>query len=480
MCEESVALTYAAAQLDSALDVGVKLYLKTLENPTYPPIQAALSFTPTRDGEKAVQYIAPSDASHFNTPQAVDFPILISSNILPLFKRHIVKTKTCPTDATCDEVSERVGDSLTTSSSLTRKELSSLPNETIALLMVFTPQNSALVNRRRRELQLQCSMMESSKALTTQLQLCLKEFVLLDILLCRYLKLDTLWEYRRWLVSFMFSKNIVSVTNEKDRRVSVAMFMKQEDQLFFFATDHYLMNYNAWSYRRDLLRYLSLIHKLDLVIYESTCSVELECQKIIRFLQTHNRDTSAASYLLFLLHEQERRERADASKDNEMFATCKSLVMKSYTAGLESTGPPFPPLTVVEKTTPCVVQQRNINREAAFSSVKMWQLLMTFSQAEIRKHCEKGHESIWYLRLGLISWAVRTSQRESILSDWLVANEMEWVRTYVDLYQGNSDKTLLSPISCTSEAWVEAFGSLAWTSYNAARYGLELVKLLSM
>lgn len=172
------------------------------------------------------------------------------------------------------------------------------------------------------------------------------------------------------------------------------------------------MNYNAWNYRRKIL-------SMPAVCTNTKCTIiHREVDTVLKFLVANNSDRSAISFILFLLN-----------------------------------------------TMDCLLAPLRLQQ--------LWKELLFFTQQEIRRHCELGHECIWEFRLHLILFALEhEKRRSSFCCAWSIIDELNFISTYVNIYPYG--KNLLVP-SCIERGWYESWGNVLWTSFYACRYGIQLL-----
>ncbi|CCW65943.1 unnamed protein product [Phytomonas sp. Hart1] len=238
-----------------------------------------------------------------------------------------------------------------------------------------------------------------------------------------------------------------------------------DEEVLRFASDEHPMNYNAWQYRRARLTLLRCCgppcffsNNPENSIYWDF--IQRSVVEVMSYLEIHNADSSACAFLLFLFHQCAPNEGADLHE------------------GEDSSDVPD--------------NHRRSRVERPFS-VFLWNSLMTFTQRELHRHVDKGHEGMWSLRLGLIHYALTFNSKNLLLgspflSSWTVADELEWISVYVEGFydktamgvdNGALDEGLLAPCGDLARAWVESSGSAAWSSFLATRYGLQLIRLLT-
>jgi hypothetical protein len=192
-----------------------------------------------------------------------------------------------------------------------------------------------------------------------------------------------------------------------------ALLLALERDCLATASDRHRMNYSAWQYRRWMLRQSSLV----------PCTLgglEAEVQSATAFLELHVGDASAAAYLT----------------DVMLFAV----------EALPSAAP------------------------------TLWALLWRKSWALLRRHAERGHESLWTLRLSLVDAALKSRKREGGLEigkgcGWTVGDELEFVACHVDACS-------VADAQMGSSRLEDCSGSSLWNAWHAARYGIRLCCLL--
>jgi hypothetical protein len=458
----------AAGQLSQILDQGASLFLQTLTCPSAPLLKAALGFSQQQPQESEAPLITclfdPSTLSR-GSKESVDFPVLVEKRVLGAVKAYYTvafrTSLTCskPLDEHQADDRHSLTDSLDNSPHVTRTIISDKSAAFIALSWLCNPQFDGFIISRRRWLRASIRVSETQSLTASKLRLFVKEVVLLELMLSVAPKLKSLWEYRLWILTQILHSDLFSSlsTSSNSLESLLVRLQRQDDASFFAAAHNHPMNYNAWHYRRCLKKLLTpFIVRATLSFPAIERSAHYDCQCVIKFIREHNGDSSATSYLLFLLRELETKTHA---RPIEKLENTLQSPSNSEEGRLVSGK------TVGEETT-------------MYSASALWKLLMVLTQEEIRRHFEKGHESMWYLRLELIRWALSKRSRLNLWSSWTVKDELGWISVYVDATSILEHAQLLSPVSAMPHAWAESFGSLAWTSYNAARYGVEFLSIL--
>lgn len=459
-------LLQAADQLGAVLNRGAALYLQILSASDGPRIKAALGFGQQPEGSQKITCLLEEHAQTRNEKGLIDFPVLADKGLVKSVKIFYTDAFVSQHDSVpdptenCAAQCSRFTDSLENSPHVTRAILAHKSPAFVALSWLCNPQLDCFISFRRRWLRDSFCAAEDQAPANTKLHLILEEVVLLDLLLSVCPKLKSLWEYRLWVVNQMFKqcspywlgKNRISTD------LLCSRFQQQDDVSFFMAAHNHPMNYNAWHYRRCIEEacYLpTTVLKDSSDVAERV--IRYDCEKVVAFIREHNGDSSATSYLLFLLNMQDKRDSLRAVQ-----------VLKT---DLET------PLGDTELLFP-LTSTALTKREDRDSISDLWKYLMCCTQKEIRRHCEKGHDCMWYLRLELVRWALSERSQVHLCSSWTVLDELEWVCAFVDATSSSSCDKLLSPVSALPHAWTESSGSLEWTSYNAARYGLQLLSVL--
>ncbi|KPI84323.1 hypothetical protein ABL78_6629 [Leptomonas seymouri] len=460
-------ITKAADDLDSIIQQGAHLLLHSLSNSNAPIVKAVLGF-----GQQQQPDSLPITClvNYSNPPQSntifLDFPVLIHRSLLftvkayyvALFQAQQQRLTVLAEHSTKPPHSST--DSLESSPHVTRLMITDKSAPFIALSWLCSPQNECLIGHRRRWLHDSLCVPEADMTSIEKTQLLIKEIIILDLLLSICPKLKSLWEYRLWIVKHIFNSHLLTAAAAEADSLDLLLFrwQQQDDACFFSAAHNHSMNYNAWHYRRCARKafyasFSTLPQALEISVKLTRC----DSQRVIHFIREHNGDTSAMSYLLFMLHEEDVSDQMRASQNSRTTTLRRPETSQGLTRPTEN----------------------HMKFSSDYpSALQLWKYFMCFTQEEIRRHCEKGHEAMWYLRLELTRWAVTKASCIDISSAWSVEDELEWVSTYVAAVSSTSPDTLLSPTSGIPHVWTESFGSLAWTSYNAARYGLELLSIL--
>ncbi|CAD2219753.1 hypothetical protein AGDE_08420 [Angomonas deanei] len=293
---------------------------------------------------------------------------------------------------------------------LSRQAILNLSPSEVAVMLLALPAHGILWSRRREYVNaVLCREENNGRPI---LECLCKEYVLTSVLLSAVLKVKEVWVYRSWIVSqwINYYYSTCHGIREEDRQGLIGRLALQDNVLFCFAAENHRLNYNAWQYRREVYIARS-IHTSD------QCALLTEEMNMgMRFLRTNNGDSSAVSYLLFLLRHAET-------------------------------------VHVLPFLHDC------------------WRQLLSFTQLELRLRADKGHECMWYLRLELVKWALRQT---SLSCGWTVEEELNWVSAFVDGAAGG----LLTPVNVARDAWVRCSGDGCWSSYYACRYGLQLISVI--
>lgn len=448
-CEALLAV--AAGELDCILGKAADLYLRNTGGTSAAPrIRAALGYTSRSEGDAHITCLADTERGPAAGGQSVDFPVLVSKGVVAaartLFVQHY-QERSETLAATSQQSCVRARDSLSETPHVTVDLLESMHPTLVAVVWVGAPQIDIFATHRRRWLSQTCFAHCDSTTSSDELHQALKEFVLIDLFLSVGPKLKSLWEYRLWLCDRMHAAGMLSfsLSRQEAAQMQITDFVAQDDELFFAAAHNHPMNYNAWHYRR--LRFC-LLHDSGAnsaaKLIGACAAAAAECERVMEFIRNHNGDSSATAYLLFLLEQQEALD----SKRSVL------LTHDERPAG-----------------------SCNQNSYCALAP-DLWRSMLALTQTEVRRHAEKGHECIWHLRLGLVTWACKQPADTPIAFGWRVEDELRWVSAFVDAEAAISGDTLLSPVPVLRQAWTESSGSEAWTSYNAARYGIQLSTLL--
>ncbi|KAK7197047.1 hypothetical protein NESM_000648600 [Novymonas esmeraldas] len=438
---------HAAEELDGILNAGAGMYLHRIRTPGAPPLRAALGFSlQPMDSGLVVCLADVSDAAE-GAAGYTDFPVLVDRRVAAATRAFFVRSFECAHSATPDSAGNEGTrrDSLDSTPHVTRAALRDMSPEHVALAWACAPQVDLFALLRRGWLRDTCFATCAPASRHNILRRVVKEYVLLDLFLSLCPKLKSLWEYRHWLCSRMHAHGFFAETlaDINEAALPIAPFVTQDDELFFICAHNHPLNYNAWHYRRQRL------HLLHTNSWESGARRDLahavvlaDSKAVTHFVREHNGDSSATSYLLFLLHEQDALdEKAHPSH---------------HIAGE-------------------AMQEDGVGTRAS----QLWRTLMALTQTEIRWHSEKGHECMWHLRLGLVQWACTRPPERSVRSQWTIADELTWTAAYADLHLVDGTNNRLSPVGVLPHPWTECSGSPAWTSYSAARYGCRLCAFLS-
>ncbi|CCW62624.1 unnamed protein product [Phytomonas sp. EM1] len=389
--------------------------------------------------------------------------------------------------------------------------IAQLPHTLVLLMLLLLPDHEGLWGARRsklREAQPRATLLHvhhdgnGNNAQHTPrsddfLVDCVKEFLLTDLLLSFFYKIKTIWFHREWIMKLMIENHLLAHeggvlfpqlmgiqgacffsgttctgsdpdVDEKftssDTILDLQKVLSLDDEVLSFASDKHPMNYNAWQYRRARLTML-LGCSHDCCLLKGTMSsihrdlLQCNAEDVMCYLETHNGDSSACSFLLFLLYQCTSNEREEP-----------------HGAG-NAVDSPYSPCT---------------SKDEVPLFVFLWRRLLCFTQRELRRHADKGHEGMWYLRLGLIHYALSMNSKTPslcypLLSSWTVADELEWTSVYIEGFRDMMttgvksswrNRGLLAPCSDLAQAWAESSGSTAWSSYLATRYGLHLLRWL--
>ncbi|CBZ27522.1 conserved hypothetical protein [Leishmania mexicana MHOM/GT/2001/U1103] len=468
----------AATELDRILGNGAELYLQSIQTPGAPPIRAAFGFSQQPLESNRVICLADISCVVASTTKYTDFPVLMDRRVVAAMRAffvHSFERAKGPLPKVTEGVI-RSPDSLDDSPHVTRAMLSDLHPTVVALAWACLPQHDIFVSLRRRWLRETCFITEGKAESGQKLHHVMKELVLLDLFLSLCPKLKSLWEHRQWLSFNMCAYGLLTDGPKEgnENAVPIFQFEAQDDQLFFMAAHTHPMNYNAWQYRR--LRFRALHASASDVCAKwdhAHVAIQMDSEQVMQFIREHNGDSSATSYLLFLLQEQDALDRKGDASLSGAGAVMEDPHQAAGELRRSGTKEHFDVDREGESGTRVC---EGCTRSALAPA--LWRSLMAFTQTEIRLHSEKGHECIWHLRLGLIQWACTRSPENSLLSLWSAEDELRWASTYVELHLVDGVDALLSPVSAFPYAWSESSGSSAWTSFNASRYGCQLASLL--
>ncbi|KPA79293.1 hypothetical protein ABB37_05758 [Leptomonas pyrrhocoris] len=461
-------VTKAAGELDSILLQGASLYMRTLSSHNTPLAKLVLGF-----GQQQLQQphsplitclVDDSNLSQSGS-SSFDYPVLVDRSLLNTVRTYCAGAFLAQQERSEDSMQlgkmpcRSLTDSLQSSPHVTRSMLADKPTPFTAILWLCNPQLECFISHRRRWLLDSLCAPDAAIPSAEKMRLLVNAVVLLDLLLSVCPKLKSLWEFRLWIVKQMFSRHLL--TSVKGGNSSESLLLRwqlQDDVCFFTAAHNHPMNYNAWHYRRCVHKLLCASASESPNVLETVDKIVLyESQRIVHFIREHNGDSSAASYLLFLLHEEDVRDQMLTLKNSQGITQPQPEPSQGLRQSAEENGK-------FTRACPC--------------APRLWTYLMRCTQEEIRRHCEKGHEAMWCLRLELVRWAFKKTSRVGLFSSWNLENELEWVSAYVAAVSSAPSDKLLAPVSVFPHAWTDSFGSLAWTSYNAARYGLELLRVL--
>ncbi|KAG8348212.1 hypothetical protein TRVL_00950 [Trypanosoma vivax] len=283
-----------------------------------------------------------------------------------------------------------------------------LAHDTTALLLLLFPAHNSLWNARRRWLTFNVN--RDSKNGGHGGSFLLHELLLTSLLVSFHHKMQEVWVHRWWVVQRLASRNVIcaEVFHQHDRAVLLE------------ASDKHRMNYHSWNYRRQAVTFYLLNTQGgsggSALALSSITLLQEEVDTTIRFFETHNGDASAVSYLTFLLK-----------------------------------------------------QSQTIDSSCVFVR-GMWAKLMTTTSRELRRHCDKGHEAVWVLRLALVHWAMKVR----LACGWTLQDELDFVNLFAELPQWPCAEHVLND----RVTWEGVQGSWRGTSYYAAWYGSQLVKWL--
>ncbi|KAH9597071.1 hypothetical protein LSM04_001804 [Trypanosoma melophagium] len=303
-----------------------------------------------------------------------------------------------------------------------------LSTEMVFLALLLLPAHSTLWNQRRRSLSAflhndnnKNDMDKCQRDRSFLVLALLQELLFTSLLLSLHYKMQEVWVHRWWIVQELF----------KIDGMRLKAFLWHDRLVLQEAADKHLMNYNAWNYRRNVFTRILKIEKeknaANGVESEEMRSLFLEETSIVlRFFETHNADTSAVSYLIYLLQE------ASAT---------------------------YPPLPV----------NAELQDWISFLPFHIWRLLMNTTAQELRRHYDKGHETVWVLRLALMQWALHTKPP----CGWTLQDELQYIMLFATSVWNSEDNDKMEDVT-----WLDVSGSCRWTSYHATRYGLQILQMV--
>lgn len=286
-----------------------------------------------------------------------------------------------------------------------------LTQDLIAVALLFFPAHGDLWNARRRWLKTTLGTKTANENNASFVLMLLREILLTSLLVSCHAKRQEIWVHRCWVV-----QQLVALGG-----IHPDVFQAHDRAVLLEAADRHPMNYNAWNYRRQvftLFFHSGKVQKsgdtgLSLLLFQ-------EVDSVVHFFERHNGDTSAVSYLFFLL-EQATAQRDAAGDGSGSRALC------------------------------------------------VWRRLLAVTARELRRHFDKGHEAVWVLRLALVRWALR----ERVLCGWTLRDELRFVVVYTALAEWGEENGTVPGVS-----WVDISGSHRWTAYHASRYGIQLLRVV--
>ncbi|ORC88838.1 uncharacterized protein TM35_000152690 [Trypanosoma theileri] len=314
-----------------------------------------------------------------------------------------------------------------------------LTTEIVLLALLFLPSHCTLWNQRRQSLNTflhsdSVDMHDGQHRRRSILIVLLQELLFTSLLLSFYYKMQEVWVYRWWIVQELLKRG----------GINVEAFLWHDRLVLQEAADKHLMNYNAWNYRRNVFTRILEMEKneTDVDIEEEEGRGGGRVQQLfleetnitLRFFETHNADTSAVSYLIFLLQQ------------------ASTIFSSSY---------------------PDVTSDDPLSQWKLFLPFRIWRLLLQASARELTRHCDKGHEAVWVLRLALMQWALQTRPP----CGWTLRDELEYIMLFAaaatSVWRDEEEEAKIRDVT-----WLDVSGSYRWTSFHAARYGLQLLQMV--
>ncbi|CCD16638.1 unnamed protein product [Trypanosoma congolense IL3000] len=299
-----------------------------------------------------------------------------------------------------------------------------LSRAALSLLLLLMPAHGSLWNELRSRIKRTRTIGNGG-----DYPIIVQEFLFTSLLLTFHHKTQEVWVYRLWVVQQLLS------ADEAD----VQVLNRHDQAVLLEAADKHHMNYNAWNYRRQAFDLLIATVESRGENQTGTLVAPLlqrEVDIVLRFFESHNGDCSAVSYLIFLLHKSEAVGNG-TSRGSRISSGCKGS----------------------RNGVGCTDSLANA----------VWANLLAATARELRRHYDKGHEVVWILRLALVQWALRTLPA----CGWTLQDEIDFATTYMELPVSHED------LDGLAVAWSAGSGCASWTQLHAARYGIELFKLIA-
>lgn len=266
---------------------------------------------------------------------------------------------------------------------------------------------------------------------------CLKQLVeemfMTSLVLSKAHKLVDVWSHRLWLWC-----KILPLLSGLHYTNVLQWVWSQEASVFEDACHGHTMNLNAWQYRRQMMCLCSSNMLFPGMVKNMSNRGPLSADLLRTVLEHHEACTSA-----FL-----RTHHRDAS--------CSRFLVDFLLSASQA---------VVLLTDEDV-------KELQFVVVNMWKRWMTLSSRLLAQTSSSGHESLWHLRLGLIVFALRWRSSE-LPGNWSVADEIEFVHAHTSIEVDCTDSSS-APLDFTV-----CSGSVNFHQWHAARYGIQLLTLLT-
>jgi hypothetical protein len=264
----------------------------------------------------------------------------------------------------------------------------------------------------------------------------MEELLFTGLVLSKAHKLVEVWSHRLWVWCQLVP--LLSRLCSPQRCVHWLRLIEQtvvEDAFY-----RHPMNLNAWHYLRQVVCVASSgslfqatlastwVSSLRPIAFCDLCElIEYHVERATHYLRTHHSDASCSRFLIDVLNS----------------AACGTTLINQQDASMW--------LVLLER---------------------IWRALMILSARLLSQTAMCGHESLWQLRLGLISFALQARRRFSadLHANWTVVDELYFVHSHAS--------TTLVVVDVVHDL-VACSGSVMFHQWHASRYGLQLLSLVS-